>query len=910
MASTPSIVILVAALVTSFSALAAPLGSLTGTVRDPSGAVVIGAQVTIANQTSREVRTASTDDQGRFRLDGLPAGRYLIQITSPGFKSWEREVVLEDNRTIQIDARLAIPETRESVSVKPRSSVLPNSDPIYRALRDADSFETYSLTHLEFKRDVGVFHLKSGTISFLRPVQERVTTAVFIGDGDFSLIPAIPTEKDYLYKLIGKDSVAEAFSQLVICFTDSTYGEVKRQAQPAPDSARAKEVLKAFRQRTRSRTDRPRSFTEFVLRGDEIENLDAQVLADLYNPARPGFFSAHISGRKFNDLRYKVRPLGALPQLLAPEEVYLINLDPGADSDGVLYHAHLESEYQNRTASSEEDKRVIDAEHYRIETVIDGSEKLTARSEITYTALVDGERVIGFGLLPALRVTRVTLAEKDIDYIQERQKDDGVFYVVLPEPLVKGKQYKLSIDYQGDKVVEDEGGGNFAVGARTSWYPSTNSFSDRATFDLTFKVPSKYTLVGVGKLVKEWKDGSYAAAQWVSDIPLAVAGFNFGIYKKKSVTDPETKYQIDGYATTELPGYLRGADHFGSLTPSALTEKALVEAENSIRIYEKFFGEAPYGRIAITQQPEFNFGQSWPTLVYLPIVAFFDSTQRYMLMGGINTSLTEFIQEVTPHEVAHQWWGHMVGWASYHDQWLSEGFADFSASLYLQVAEAKTDKYAKFWDNARRTILERNIYGQRPNDAGPLWMGLRLRTTKNPGAYSSLVYPKGAYVLHMLRWMMWNEETGDNDFIAMMHDFVKTYLHRNASTEGFKQIVEKHMTKAMDVEGNGRMDWFFNEWVYGTEIPSYKLEYSITPDNGKFLLSGSLTQRGVSDRFKMLVPVYLDFDGNVMRLGGASLSGNSTTSFKVRLPQKPRRIILCSNRDILADEISVTQQGK
>jgi aminopeptidase N len=72
----------------------------------------------------------------------------------------------------------------------------------------------------------------------------------------------------------------------------------------------------------------------------------------------------------------------------------------------------------------------------------------------------------------------------------------------------------------------------------------------------------------------------------------------------------------------------------------------------------------------------------------------------------MNNSLTNFIQEVTPHEVAHQWWGHIVGWASYHDQWISEGFSDFSASLFLQYTEGgKLDKYLKFWENQRKAIL-------------------------------------------------------------------------------------------------------------------------------------------------------------------------------------------------------------
>ena len=177
--------------------------------------------------------------------------------------------------------------------------------------------------------------------------------------------------------------------------------------------------------------------------------------------------------------------------MLAPEEVALINLDPAGAKEGIWYLAHLSSEYENGTASSEEEKRIIDVEHYRIETAIDSGEKLTAVAELTFVPVEDGDRLLNFGLLPNLRVTRVTAGEREINFIQEQRKEDASFYVVWPEQLAKGQRYKLSIEYQGNKVVEDAGGGNFAVGARTSWYPSANAFNDRATFDLTFKVPNK-----------------------------------------------------------------------------------------------------------------------------------------------------------------------------------------------------------------------------------------------------------------------------------------------------------------------------------------------------------------------------------------------------------------------------------
>jgi hypothetical protein len=209
---------------------------------------------------------------------------------------------------------------------------------------------------------------------------------------------------------------------------------------------------------------------------------------------------------------------------------------------------------------------------YRVETAI-GKNQLTATAELSFTAVAGGDRVLGFGLLPTLRVTRVSTGEREFSYIQEKQKEDGSFYIIVPERLVKGRHYRVTIEYQGAKVIEDAGGGNFAVGARTSWYPSVNAFTDRSRFDLTFKVPKQFTLVGVGRLMKEWKEGDYAASQWTSDVPLAVAGFNYGRFTKKELADEPTKCRIEGYATAELPDYLRGARDIGGMTPSRLTER-------------------------------------------------------------------------------------------------------------------------------------------------------------------------------------------------------------------------------------------------------------------------------------------------------------------------------------------------
>jgi aminopeptidase N len=273
-----------------------------------------------------------------------------------------------------------------------------------------------------------------------------------------------------------------------------------------------------------------------------------------------------------------------------------------------------------------------------------------------------------------------------------------------------------------------------------------------------------------------------------------------------------------------------------------------------------------------------------------------------MLFGQIDNKFTGFVREVTPHEVSHQWWGHTVGWASYHDQWLSEGFAEFSAGLFLQqgVAGDWRKDYIDFWERLRNRILEKNNFSVSPNDAGPLWMGERLISPRSELAYQNLTYPKGAYVLAMLRSIMYTNEDHDKAFIAMMHDFVESHREQPASTESFLAIVDKHVTKSIDLAGNGRLDWFFDEWVYGTQIPRYQFSYQLTAaEGGKSKLHITLTQSEVDQNFAMLVPVYADFGEGMIRIDQVGIAGNSTRNRDYLLPKQPRKVALNAYKEIL-----------
>jgi len=782
--------------------------------------------------------------------------------------------------------------------------LLAATDPIYKAMREAGLADSLVVENIVLKRDAGILTLKTGAIAFTSPALGRDTVAVFVGEGEFTFIPQSPVDRNYLISLTGLEAVSETFDRALFCFTDDTAKDIRSSARTPSTDPHLADALRDFRKHLRSRTEAPRSMLEAMLNGDAMDNIEADLLTDLYNPHAPGFFSAYFHGRKHSDLRFHVRPRGAFPEMTTPEEVALIDLDPAQPQEGVWYLSHLQTEWQKHTASSDENNRIVQADQYKIETTIAKNDHFTATTTIDFHAVTDGDRVIKLALLPNLRVTRVTSAGQEIAFIQEDKKEDGSFYVVMPEAMAKGSKHEVSIEYAGDKLVRKEGGGNFSVEARESWYPNVNTFRDHARYDLTFKVPKQYTLVGVGTLAKVWTEKDFACTQWISDVPIAVAGFNYGLFKSKKITDPQSGFVIEGYAATEIPDSLaavRDKPGVGVMSPSNMMDLPMGEAENAMRIYSAWFGKSEFTRIAITQQPQFDFGQSWPTLVYLPLFAYLDATQRYSLLNHISASLTDFVDEVTPHEVSHQWWGHMVGWSTYHDQWLSEGFATFSAGLYLQLTEKTPDKYLRYWQNARQRLLEKNAFGRRSNDAGPLWLGLRLESARNEEAYESTVYGKGGYVLHMLRRMMYDQKEGDEPFIDMMHDFVSEYMNKNASTEDFEKVAEKHMRPNLDLAGTGKLDWFFSEWVYGTAVPRYKFEYTVTEaEGGKWELKGTVTQSEVTPQFVMPVPIFADFDGQVLRLGTVTMRGNSSSGdIKVLLPKKPKRVMLNYWHDVL-----------
>ena len=568
----------------------------------------------------------------------------------------------------------------------------------------------------------------------------------------------------------------------------------------------------------------------------------------------------------------------------------------------------------------------IRVDHQKLDTTLEKNANLIGRSQTEFTAELEGIRVVPFNLFRSLRVRSVKTQDgQPLSFIQEDKNDDAQFAVILPKTLAAGEHYTVTTEYEGKEAVINEGAGNYYPVARMNWYPNNpgGSLGEYTTYDMTFRIPKGMQIAATGVRLTEGNEGGQNVTTWKSEGPQTVAGFSFGRFKVEQAKIEKPQYAIESYANQESPDWVNSLQHaasagsdlptlgshasevaLGTMSTTGLNKKALAEGELAVQLYSEYFGPSMFTHMQLTQQTACNFGQSWPELVWIPICYYFDTTVRHQL--NMDWGDRGYWKVVTPHEVAHQWWGHTVGFSSGRDQWMSEGFSDMSASLYLTLVEKNPKKFLTFWNDERELLLERDAQGFRAIDAGPLTMGYRTSNSRTGfDTTRRLIYPKGAYVLHMIRMMMHDRQKGDQFFKDTMHDFVQTYSGKSATTEDFKAMIEKHMTPEMDLEGNHRMDWFFNEYVYGTQLPSYKIEsgFDIGSD-GDVVMTLKMTQAGVDDHFRMLVPIYLELaDGNIAFLGRARISGNSSIDQHIPLKglkAKPRRAIANYYDDVLA----------
>jgi hypothetical protein len=801
---------------------------------------------------------------------------------------------------------------------------------LYASLRQAaPDGRRVVLQDVQIVRDVFTIHFQSGTLHLLAPVAGRTLGAVFLGSGEYRLTPATAGER---YALAFRsrrpdlETLSDRFDGLVLLFTDGT-GEELLQNRTAETGPPEPEAQRAF--------DR---FVEWQ-RKELRHNLQLRLAEDLLNDdgLADGFFLAALRGAERGRSAIVLDPRGVIDD---EESCLMVFGKQGAE---IWYSSHAKSEVDTGAAAGCRTKLSADAEHYDLVTSVVSGTELEGTATIRVASTIPRLALLRFGLLPRLRLAEVVRLDAGVTepvalaFVQEDQDGDADPAVLLDRPLERGERVELRLRYAGKGVLLADGDGVYRVEARSEWYPHFGDFQDRATYRLTYRAPKDRTLVSVGHLTGRENDGALTISHFEVDSPITVAGFNYGKFTATDRVEDKSGVKISVFTNpgtpdviNEINGYLRAQNETGfresmdialeegsyagtapsgvshvNVSTDLLAEEAMADAVNSMRVYSQLFGKLPLTELSISQQSQWFFGQAWPSLIFVPYIAALDGTAR-MELGLSDTDTASFIDQVTIHEMAHQWWGHSVGVESYRDEWLSEGFAEFSAGLVLELTRgaAAADR---FWQR-RRYYLLRDPSGSdvAATYSGPITQGFRLVTERSTDAYDTLVYGKGAFVLHMLRMLMREAQAPNPDekFFAMLRDFAATHAGRSASTDDFKKIVEKHMTPNLNATRDGKIDWFFDQWVDGTDVPTYRVAVAVEKaDKGQYHLVGTVSQEGVPDTFMALVPLYADLgEGRYQQFGRAPFKGNQTHSLDVtlELPSKPKGVVANAHYEVLA----------
>jgi hypothetical protein len=217
--------------------------------------------------------------------------------------------------------------------------------------------------------------------------------------------------------------------------------------------------------------------------------------------------------------------------------------------------------------------------------------------------------------------------------------------------------------------------------------------------------------------------------------------------------------------------------------------------------------------------------------------------------------------------------------ASYHDQWLVEGLSRYLAAMSADANDPNRTQVQKLLKDARDELKP-------VESAGPIWLGRRLASTLTPSGYRA-VYAKGVWIVHMIRMMLRQDGPNpDAKFLAMLEEFVEAYRDKAASTWDFKSVAEKYASK--------KLDWFFDQWVFATGLPSYSTEHKIEASGNEFTIQGKVEQTGVPDSFIMPVPIFAD--GQYL---GTVQVGDSEGQFKFRVSNKPALLTVDPEMTIL-----------
>ncbi len=473
------------------------------------------------------------------------------------------------------------------------------------------------------------------------------------------------------------------------------------------------------------------------------------------------------------------------------------------------YHAHLQRTHQSIIQNN------FDLKYHRFFWVINPALRYISGSVTSYfTATSSPMNNIQFELSDSLSADSAFYAGNKTAL----NHSGNLLSITLNPPVVSGKLDSVTIFYHGAPPAN--GSGSFENYVHTSapsmytlsepygasdWWPSKNDLTDKIdSIDVYVVMPKGNHSASNGILVSEKPYNSNSTIDyWKHRYPIAsylicVAVTNYARY---------SDYYKYGTDSLQILNYVYPEDSatFRSRTPDVI---------NNIRIFEQLFGPYPFRKEKYGQvECNIGGGMEHQTMTFL----------------GRNA----FNHFIMTHELAHHWFGNMVTCGSWEDIWLNEGFATYSLGISDQylLGESTFQSYMK---DQRNTIISQqqgSVFCSDTTDVSRIFSG-------------ALSYSKGSYLLHMLRWLV-----GDQNFFQAL----KNYMNDPAIKNSFARTLDlKHH---FEIQSGKDLTNFFAEWFYGSGIPIYNTEVDQLPDLRTRVIINQTQYNSNVSFYNMVIPI-------------------------------------------------------